>query len=73
MSAITGIGISILLIICVSKILNFYDISMSVYGPYLAFLVFLVLLTFILPHDFSTTVNTTSDLIQSTASVPVTV
>lgn len=70
MSAITGIGISILLIICVSKILSFYDISMSIYGPYLAFLVFLVLLTFILPHDFSTTtVNTTSNLIQN--SIPI--
>ena len=57
MSAITGIGIGILLLICISRILNFYDISLSVYGPYLAFFVFIVILSFILPHDFTLTVN----------------
>ena len=57
MSAVTGIGIALLLIICVPRILNFYDISLSSYGPYLAFLVFIIILTFILPHDFIMTVN----------------
>ena len=57
MSAITGIGIGILLLICVSKILNFYDVSLSIYGPYLAFVIFIVILSFILPHDLSLTVS----------------
>jgi hypothetical protein len=57
MSAITGIGLGLLLLICVSKILNFYDVSLSVYGPYLAFFIFIVILSFILPHDFNLTIN----------------
>ena len=61
MSKITGIGIALLLVICVPKILSFYDISLSAYGPYLAFLVFIVLLAFILPHNFLVTVDTVAD------------
>ena len=57
MAAITGIGIALLLLICVPKILSFYDISLSSYGPYLSFLIFIIILTFILPHDFNTTIN----------------
>ena len=57
MSKITGIGIALLLVICVPKILSFYDISLSSYGPYLSFLIFIIILTFILPHDFNTTIN----------------
>ena len=61
MSKITGIGIALLLVICVPKILSFYDISLSAYGPYLAFLVFIVILAFILPHNFLVTVDTVAD------------
>jgi len=57
MSAITGIGLGLLLLICVSRILNFYDVSLSIYGPYLAFLIFIVILSFILPHDSSLSIN----------------
>ena len=61
MSKITGIGIALLLVICVPKILSFYDISLSAYGPYLAFLIFIVILAFILPHNFLVTVDTVAD------------
>lgn len=61
MSKITGIGIALLLVICVPKILSFYDISLSDYGPYLAFLVFIVILAFILPHNFLVTVDTVAN------------
>lgn len=61
MSKITGIGIALLLVICVPKILSFYDISLSSYGPYLAFLIFIVILAFILPHNFLVTVDTVAD------------
>jgi len=61
MSKITGIGIALLLVICVPKILSFYDISLSAYGPYLAFLVFIVILAFILPHNFLVTVDTVAN------------
>ena len=57
MAAITGIGIALLLLICIPKILSFYDITLSSYGPYLSFLIFIIILTFILPHDFNTTIN----------------
>ena len=62
MSKITGIGIALLLVICVPKILSFYDISLSAYGPYLAFLIFIVILAFILPHNFLVTVDTVADV-----------
>lgn len=61
MSKITGIGIALLLVICVPKILSFYDISLSSYGPYLAFLIFIVILAFILPHNFLVTVDTVAN------------
>lgn len=56
MSAVTGIGIGILLMICISRILNFYGVSLSIYGPYLAFIIFIIILSFILPHDSSVSV-----------------
>ena len=58
MSKITGIGIALLLFICVPKILSFYDITLSSYAPYLAFLIFIILLAFILPHNSMVTVDT---------------
>jgi uncharacterized membrane protein YkgB len=62
MSAVTGIGLGLLLLICVSRILNFYGISLSIYGPYLAFVIFIVILSFILPHDSSLTVNNVTNV-----------
>jgi hypothetical protein len=68
MSKITGIGIALLLVICVPKILSFYDISLSTYGPYLAFLIFIVILAFILPHNFLVTVDTVADSVKNIGS-----
>ena len=62
MSKITGIGIALLLVICVPKILSFYDISLSIYAPYLAFLIFIIILAFILPHNFLVTVDTVASV-----------
>jgi 4-amino-4-deoxy-L-arabinose transferase-like glycosyltransferase len=62
MSKITGIGIALLLVICVPKILRFYDISLSTYAPYLAFLIFIIILAFILPHNFLVTVDTVASV-----------
>ena len=57
MSAVTGIGIALILLITVPKILSFYNVSLSAYGPYLTFVVFIIILSFILPHDFLVTVT----------------
>ena len=62
MSKITGIGIALLLVICVPKILSFYDISLSTYAPYLAFLIFIVILAFILTHNSLVTVDTVASV-----------
>ena len=51
-SLVTGVGLSLLLFIF-PKILNFYGISMDVYGPYLVFTIFILVSLFILPHDFN--------------------
>lgn len=53
MALVTGIGISVLLLFCIPKILNFYDITLDVYGPYMAFIIFILISYFILPRDFS--------------------
>ncbi len=72
MSKITGIGIALLLVICVPKILTFYDISMSTYAPYLAFLIFIIILAFILPHNFLVTVDTVANSVSSTNTIGTT-
>ena len=66
MSAITGIGIALLLLITVPKILSFYNVSLSAYGPYLTFVVFIIILSFILPHNFLVTVTSPSNVFSGT-------
>ena len=66
MSAVTGIGIALLLLITVPKILSFYNVSLSAYGPYLTFVVFIIILSFILPHDFLVTVTNSSNILSNT-------
>ena len=66
MSAITGIGIALLLLITVPKILSFYNVSLSAYGPYLTFVVFIIILSFILPHDFLVTVTNSTNILSNT-------
>jgi len=53
-SLITGIGLALLLLFCIPKILNFYDITIEMYGPYLAFIVFVLITMFILPRNVTT-------------------
>ena len=52
-SLVTGVGLSLSLLFIFPKILNFYGISMDVYGPYLVFTIFILVSLFILPHDFN--------------------
>jgi hypothetical protein len=66
MSAVTGIGIALLLLITVPKILSFYNVSLSAYGPYLTFVVFIIILSFILPHDFLVTVTNSTNVFSGT-------
>ena len=53
-SLITGIGLALLLLFCIPKILNFYDITIDMYGPYLGFVVFILITMFILPRNVTT-------------------
>jgi hypothetical protein len=49
---ITIIGISVLFFYSLTKILNFYNIDISVYGVYLSFFWFMILSVIILPHTY---------------------
>ena len=52
-SLVTGIGISVLLLFVLPTILNFYSITIDKYGPYLAFMIFIIISSFILPHNLN--------------------
>ena len=54
MALVTGFGISLLLLFCIPKILNFYGVSLDIYGPYLSFVIFIVISYFILPSKLDT-------------------
>ena len=54
MALITGFGISLLLLFCIPKILNFYDITLDIYGPYLGLVIFIVISYFVLPRKVDT-------------------
>ena len=43
MSAITVVGITLLLVYGLTKILDFYGIGINVYGSYLAFYIFIMI------------------------------
>jgi hypothetical protein len=58
-SLVTGIGISVLLLFVLPTILNFYSITIDKYGPYLTFLIFIIISSFILPHNFNTIIPST--------------
>ena len=51
-STIINIGIVIILTYFIIQILNFYGLSINVYGSYLAFFAFLFLSTYILPTEY---------------------
>ncbi len=56
-SIITWLGVSFLITFCVVQILNFYGIGVNVYGSYVAFYVFLLISTFVLPTSSSSLVS----------------
>lgn len=52
-STITILGISILLVYGLTRILEFYGIGINMYGSYIAFYAFILISTFVLPHNYS--------------------
>jgi hypothetical protein len=48
-SIITTLGFTILILYILIQILNFYGIGQDVYGIYLAFIIFMILNSFVLP------------------------
>lgn len=51
---ITLLGISIIFFYCIVQILNFYGLSISAYGVYLMFFMFMMSTYIILPHQYPT-------------------
>jgi hypothetical protein len=49
LSGITVFGITALIIYAITKILNFYDIGSNVYGSYLTFYIFLLIIVYNTP------------------------
>jgi hypothetical protein len=52
MSAITVVGITLLLVYGLTKILDFYGIGINVYGSYLAFYIFIMISALVLPREY---------------------
>ena len=51
-STITILGIFLLLVYGITKILEFYGIGINIYGSYIAFYVFILITSFVLPRDY---------------------
>jgi branched-subunit amino acid ABC-type transport system permease component len=51
-SIITTLGISLLLVYGLTRILEFYGIGINVYGSYIAFYLFMLISSFILPREY---------------------
>jgi hypothetical protein len=49
---ITILGVSIIIIYGIIKLLDFYGIGINVYGSYIAFYIFILLSSFILPKEY---------------------
>ena len=49
LSGITVFGITALILYAITKILNFYDIGSNIYGSYLTFYIFLLILIYNTP------------------------
>jgi len=50
---ITILGFSLILIYGITRLLEFYNINISVYGSYLVFYLFLLVCYFVLPREYS--------------------
>jgi len=64
-SWVSGVGLSVLLLVVCPKILDFWGIPISSYGPYLAFVVFIILVKIILPSNLSFSSNSSETEINS--------
>jgi hypothetical protein len=51
-SLITSLGLTIILTYSIIKILEFYGVGVSNYGPYLSFYVFILLTSYVLPRYY---------------------
>jgi hypothetical protein len=49
---ITTLGMAILLVYGVTRILEFYGVGINVYGSYIAFYLFILISSFVLPRDY---------------------
>ena len=49
---ITTLGMSILLVYGFTRILEFYGVGINVYGSYIAFYLFILISSFVLPRDY---------------------
>jgi hypothetical protein len=52
MSAITVVGVTLLLVYGLTKILDFYGVGINVYGSYLAFYIFIMITALVLPREY---------------------
>jgi hypothetical protein len=51
---ITFLGILAIFLYCLTKILSFFGINQSIYGPYLLFFIIMMISTLILPNKYPT-------------------
>ena len=49
---ITTLGMAILLVYGFTRILEFYGVGINVYGSYIAFYLFILISSFVLPRDY---------------------
>ena len=52
-NSITILGVSLIFFYCLTKILSFYGITSNYYGTYIAFYIFMILTSMILPHSIT--------------------
>lgn len=52
MNAITFVGISIIFFYSLTNILKFYGVGEDVYGTYVLFYIFIIILSLILPNEY---------------------
>ena len=53
MDNITIIGLSVIFFYSLIQILNFYGISVDIYGVYVLFYIFIIISIIVLPHDYT--------------------
>jgi hypothetical protein len=51
-STIINVAIVLFLFLAIMKLLQFYGVGVNVYGSYIAFYIFLIVSTYILPKEY---------------------